>query len=787
MSPTTETGPSHLVRLGATSWQLWREAVLRSAGFPAAGVRLLADPELAAAADRADRTVDGGAAYQDAYCAATRRLTARIRQIASDPRFREAVAWQNRQLVGDCVDKAAAGEPRNVRGRNHELAIAGYWQRYCMKNDTIGFFGPVAWASWSQSPEPLRVVPGAAILDRRTTYFEVWAIDALGEALAGDPELLPWLSPRQAADCQLDGAVLHRPSRGPVLLTEAEAETLQLVDGHRVIREIGDELLWSGAPGLATEQDVIDLVLSMRDRGLLRLDLEVPVSARPEQDLRRMLERVGSPELRRRVVGALDELVAARDQVATAAGDVTRLLPALDAANETFRRHTGRAPVRRPGVTYGGRTILYEDTTRDVTVEIGRPLLEALSAPLGLLLDSARWFVAEAAERYREVFDDAYARASRRSGETLVPLASVLAIATPSLFFSLRELPEPVRKTTAELQHRWEEILKPPAEGQRHQVSSAEIAPLVRRFFPETAPAWSEAIHHSPDVMLATTGPQAVDRGDYLFVLGELHLASNTVESRLFVEQHPDPDRLRAMDAADHGDRRVYLIPPKHWQAVNSRTYPPSALLSPRYAYWSLHADAGGAPGRSIPAAALLVEPVDDRLVVRTRDGGLRYDLLETTGELLSAAVVNGFRPLAPRRHRPRVTVDRLVMARESWTIPAAEAEWASLRDESRRFREARAWRRALRLPERAFYKLPTEDKPAYVDFSSLVLVNMLAKGFRKAMETTGATVSLTELLPDHDSLWLRDHAGERYTSELRLVAVDPSGASTGRPAGGVG
>src|SRR5882757_5688269 len=117
-----------------------------------------------------------------------------------------------------------------------------------------------------------------------------------------------------------------------------------------------------------------------------------------------------------------------------------------------------------------------------------------------------------------------------------------------------------------------------------------------------------------------------------MLALGALNVATNTVESRLFVEQHEDPSWLFRADEADHRDRRVYLCPPKHWQAVNSRTYPPSALLSPRYTYWSLYADAGGVPAQPLPAARLVVERTDGRLEVRTRDGARRFDLLEVVG-----------------------------------------------------------------------------------------------------------------------------------------------------------
>ena len=45
-------------------------------------------------------------------------------------------------------------------------------------------------------------------------------------------------------------------------------------------------------------------------------------------------------------------------------------------------------------------------------------------------------------------------------------------------------------------------------------------------------------MHHSPDVMLAARSAEAVAAGDFLLVLGELHMSVNTMEGRLFVEQH---------------------------------------------------------------------------------------------------------------------------------------------------------------------------------------------------------------------------------------------------------
>jgi len=255
-------------------------------------------------------------------------------------------------------------------------------------------------------------------------------------------------------------------------------------------------------------------------------------------------------------------------------------------------------------------------------------------------------------------------------------------------------------------------------------------------------------------------------------VLRELHLSFNTMESRLFVEQHDDPAWMLAAARADLGDRRIYSIPSREVPGVSSRVSPPSALMSPNYTYWTIHLEAAAPPGPIIPAADLLVHLEGGRLIVRSGSGSLEAPLLKVCGEGLSAATVNAFKPIAHSTRSPRITVDRLVLARESWSFQADGVAWAALKSEADRFLAARRWRQEHGLPERAFYKVPVEDKPTFVDFRSLVYVNILAKSIRRSAEEHGS-VSLTEMLPDQDELWLVDAAGARYTSEFRILTVD--------------
>jgi hypothetical protein len=65
------------------------------------------------------------------------------------------------------------------------------------------------------------------------------------------------------------------------------------------------------------------------------------------------------------------------------------------------------------------------------------------------------------------------------------------------------------------------------------------------------------------------------------------------------------------------------------------------------------------------------------------------------------------------------------------------------------------------------------EAKPVYVDFQSAALTRNLHRMLgRAAAADQDAHVRFTEMLPGPDECWL-EHDGKRYTSELRLVAVD--------------
>src|SRR6266498_2340887 len=137
----------HLVALTG-DWAVWRDFAVRSAGFAVGGVDVFAAP---------DESV-------------------RLQEVARDPAFREAVTWQNREALASAVDKLAGNERGSpARRLRREEIVASYWQRYCAKNDTIGFFGPLAWGQIADDGQRLQVRSGA--LEReRAVHLEAWGV-----------------------------------------------------------------------------------------------------------------------------------------------------------------------------------------------------------------------------------------------------------------------------------------------------------------------------------------------------------------------------------------------------------------------------------------------------------------------------------------------------------------------------------------------------------------------------------------------------------------------------------
>lgn len=697
------------------------------------------------------------------YLRARRAVSETLRRTASDERFRQAVLWQNRNAVATGIDWLLR-QPITAtdnQTRKNERLVASYLQRYCVKNDTIGFFGPVGWARFVDGDLAIAQRPGASLLAERTVYYEYWAVDALARRFSDDPELRPHMAPRRLPQFRLDGTTLHYPIGRTAELSPALAAVFARCDGMRTARAIARELV--AAPGLvAGEPDVLTALDELAGAGAILWAFEVPTAAtHPERDLAAQLTRIDDGETRRRHLQVLDTLDRHRTAVAASAS-AAQLDEALRAFEAAFTAAAGVDSHRAHGRTYAGRTPLYEDCRRDHELEIGRPFVERLAPALALVLASARWFTHEIATRYRQALGAIHRRLRPADGSPVD--FAVFWREVPALFPGAGSpggsIVVGVRE---ELHRRWAAILAVAPGEPAVQRRASALAAEVQRRFAATCPGWPSARHCSPDILIAA-GPGALARGDYAVILGELHTGFNTVYEPMFVKQHPHPGELIA--ARDLDLDRVCIAPV--WsKAITRGDY---YSMSPR----DLDLESGDTRSarpreQVLPTGELVVDERDRNLEVRTRDGARRFDIIAFLEHHLIAESFAAFSLTAPAPRTPRVTIDGVVVARAAWRIAPATVAWPALDEPAARFVAARRWARSLGLPRWVFARTPEEVKPVYVDFDSAIYVEMLAKQLRGA-----SLLALSEMLPTAEDTWLVDAGGARYTAELRLAAVDP-------------
>jgi hypothetical protein len=277
--------------------------------------------------------------------------------------------------------------------------------------------------------------------------------------------------------------------------------------------------------------------------------------------------------------------------------------------------------------------------------------------------------------------------------------------------------------------------------------------------------------------MFAAESSDAIIAGDYQLVLGEFHASVVTLQTCGMLQLSPLRQEVLNAMSADLASLTGRLLGTEETKGtarvqtawLGGQRVEQIAPLQPVYT--------------SVEATSLLsdfvVERLDGEMVLSHRSGDRSHRLLDVLGPLIVQDFLRSFSVLPVGTHRPRVEVDKLVVCREAWGFSTEDLPFANLKPE-RCYLECRRWARSVGLPRFAFYAVPhtVELKPQYLDLDSLVSVAIFAKTIRRTandaeLADDDKRVVVTEMLPTSNDLWLQDHEGERYTSELRLVMVD--------------
>jgi len=696
-----------------------------------------------------------------------------IRKIAADPLFQEAVIWQNRQAFASglkpLLERTEAACARNKKDRQREELVANYLQRYCLKSETIGFFGPVCWGLFQPDAPVLELLPGKSLLQRRQVYFEDWAISSMAASLSRLPEVRWWTTPGLAPYFQIQDGAAYSARTGPIALDEFALAVARLCNGQTQPCVILERLSATGRFHPLGRPELLAALDSLVAQGILVWGLRTPIEVNAEAGLRSQLHGIGDPVARQKALAALDALESARAAVCAAAGEPARLNTALQGLEAIFEEATKLPAQRNGGATYAARTLVYEDCRRDLFPQASTDLLRPVVPALSLLLRSLRWFVYSSGNAFHKALRQCYRELAADGSGAEIPAAVFAA----RIGTKLADAPS-LREVEQAFHEKWASILSPLTDEHVLQFKSQELQPAVERAFPDLQKGSQPVLYYCPDLMIAATDTEAISRGDALYVLSELHVAKNTLTSALFVEQHPCAAELISATAWDCSPGTFRILPSRKWQRLTVRTNEGIVCAED---YLLASAPDAMAPTGFIahPISELVVVEKDGRLLLKSRDGSCCFDVLEAFADLFFTFLMHKAAWLRALTHSPRIAIDKLVIQRETWRFHGGALAFALEKQESSRFLGARRWRQQHNLPETMFVKVPLETKPFYVDMNSPIYVEILCKMIRRFEETDTAasTISFSEMLPGPSAAWLPDAGGARYTSEFRLALVD--------------
>lgn len=676
--------------------------------------------------------------YLTTYADGARRTHRSLLALTEDARYAEAIWLSSPAVLDRGVPELRASEqtPSSGRARALRRQFAGYLQRFCAKNETTSFFGPIDYADFAEAADA--PVYRSDDLALRHAFVSHSAVTALATAMAADPCTWPLLRPRRHDLARVRGTVAAMPGREITLDAEAAA-VLAHSDGSSSVREIARKM------GREVE-DTLAILRRLRALGVISLDCHPPVTADdPLTWLRRLLGE-GDPCLDR-WRDSLDHMAGLRRRFATSSLASRRAL--LTEAEQALGEATGSQadrPARRSRQQsgrdrwYADRHILAEECVGSLTpLHLGR---RAQHAIVSELTPALTLLAGEAVARHRALTASVLAAEPRLAAGAEVPLLDLLR----REFTELRE-PEITPARTC-----IERRLAAAGDSSEVRIAPADLPGID---------VGEDPLIASPDIMFDTSDVAAIRGGTAGLVLAECH--DTLMLWGWAIRFHPETTAVEAAGAellsAACGGRQVASVVGRRRAKIVPFVFPGPVVT------------AGGTtdsrwPASRIPLAEVSVRFDGRRLVCRAAGAG---EFLLHNGELDSVP----HNALAPPRIRPvrygsgdrapRVYLGRVIVQRASWAVPlpppgaGPAAGYATFRRDCLR----------LGVPRYTYARPEGERKPVLVDLAAPALVDLL-----RHLAGPAPKVTLVEAWPlPPEGLWLHGSGG-RYCAELRISVV---------------
>jgi hypothetical protein len=672
-----------------------------------------------------------------------------LQQAFHDPYMAEAVYISNPDVYNLSLSKFihhTEFERRPSYIRTLEMRFYSYLQRFCSKNDTASYFGPMNYAEWDTTEkEPLVLENENTKFTQRKVFYSFWMVQGLAQQIAEDPEFHPHIVPKLHPLSSLKGSILYFHSQGKsIKLPENYVLILQEIQKKIPLWEIAKNL---NLPLNQFEKGIEQLVT----KGIIQLEIEIPSTIfDPFSYLVDWVKGVDiSDQAKNKWLGILDHFEELKASIYDRDLDHRRAVTSQ--MEHLFAEVVGKSARRNQGKMYADRTLYYEECKGSIQrMKFGKKFHDTFMEKLTPVLDLS--------VAYGDVLRDYYqTMAIRLFSQITNDLNSELSYAE-FIHCSQKILEqgdfddsfEPLQAFHELLHH----LVQKKTEGSIANLTEKDIKVFdqFRKY---------DECHTSPDIMFSAPNLSSLKNGDYKIVLGEVHQFIAMWGSQLLFDDQRDAvneEINQFIDKMPMYRKLAVLLNTRRHKGLIHESFPGKII------------QLFGIPSKKaagvVPFQDLKVTYQEGQLQLKDQDEE-NYFLYNSGDENIHLWAFAPSRVSSPeihfQGHTPRVEINGVVFQRERWEIPRSEWEHILVEDNVFNiFFSIMELKEKYSLPRFVFFKVESEKKPYYLDFENFFAVEILHSLLKR-----NQLVTFIEMEPSPKDLWLKDNNG-KYCFEMR-------------------
>lgn len=671
-----------------------------------------------------------------------------LQMIFKDPYIAEAVYVSNPDVFNISYPKFIAYrdfDKRPSKIRTLEMRFYSYLQRFCSKNDTASFFGPMNYAKWDK--EQLANVKLESTVGKysdRIVHYSFWMVKELAKRIAEEADFRPYLTPKLHPMCKYDhDKVSFIHIKKELHLPETFRKILQAIvtDSHT---------LYELSHQLNLKMPTLNHYLKqLEQKKMIILDIEIPSTIfDPFTYLYSWVQNLPPIDLKNEWLNILEQFVKYKEEVLTK--DLA-YRQKVTAQMETLFEQVTHLPARRnQGQMYADRTLYYEECKGTINeMSFGKHFHEDFMKRIKPIFDISA--------AYGDVLRNYYQTIARRLFKKIQGQRSQIPYC--EFIYQSQALleAEDIDLSFSPLEHfhqQLEQLVHIRQDNGVAKLSESDVR-LFDRFR-----NYAEC-HTSPDIMFSAKSIEALAKGDYKIVLGEVHQFIAMWGSQLLF----DPEREKVNEEIN---QMLEKLPMYRQLSVILNTRRHKGLIHESFPGTIIQLF--GAPSERanhvVEIRDLYVTEEGDELSLVDTNGNQHY-LYNSGDENIHLWAFAPSRVSSPAiqftGHTPRIEINDVIFQRERWDIGAEELlTICNQEDPFLIYVEMQRLKQKFQLPRYLFFKVKSEKKPYYFDFENFFSVEMLHSLLKKNKE-----VSFIEMEPSPENLWLKDDNG-KYCFEMR-------------------